>query len=403
MTAPVAARGGWTEGGALVLFVASLMGILSLSLDVLLPAFPAMAASFGLAAPEDSRATLTVFVLAFGAGHLIHGPLADRFGRRPVLGVSLALFAAGSLWAGAAGSFDEHLAARFCQGLAAAGPRVVAVALLRDLRDGAALARDLSRAMMIYMLVPVVGPFVGQAVLSVGDWRAIPVLLAVAMLVPLAVTLFLLPETRPASSMGQRPVLAYRHNLAAVLTTRTSLCNTLAAGFAYGVMFGFIAVSPALYAAHFGVTGGFAALFATLGVSIAGASWLNARLVLRHGAPRLLRRAAAGLVLCATGLLLLALFPAGLAAFQIVLMAAMGCKAVVFANCNAIALQPHARIAGQASSLIGALTIMWSAGVAQALGAGYGQSLALFAALYLAGTCATLVLVLVRAGAPDRR
>lgn len=388
-----AAAPGWTGGPGFILFVAALMAVLSLSLDILLPAFPAMAASYGLADAGESRLTLTVFVLAFGLGHLLHGALADRFGRRPVLGGALVVFAACGVWAALAPGFDQHLAARFVQGLAAAGPRVVAVALLRDTREGPGLVRDMSRVMMIFMLAPILGPVLGQGIMAAGGWRAIPLVLALAALVPLAITWRALPETLPPGARRGLDPGSYGRTLTGLLRTRVTLGNTLAAGMAYGLMFGFIGISPALYQMRFGVGEGFAALFSTVGLGIAAGSWLNARIVTRAGPAPVLRRAAWGLVACGAALAGFGLAPPPLVLFQAVLVAAMVCMGFAFANCSALAIAPHRHVAGQAAALTGAMTISLSAVVAEALGRAYAVSFTLFGAGWLAGAVAVLALV----------
>ena len=125
---------------------------------------------------------------------MVWGPLADRFGRKPILAVGIALYAAFALLCAIAGSFELLIAARFMQGAAAAVTRVLVIAMVRDLFEGEAMARVMSLVFMVFMVVPVIAPTIGQGILLVAPWRWIFIVLAVYGLIMLAWSWIRLPK-----------------------------------------------------------------------------------------------------------------------------------------------------------------------------------------------------------------
>ena len=132
--------------------MALLMALTALSIDVMLPALPFIRDEFGLADPNRMQLVVTAYVVGFAAGQLLHGPLSDWLGRKPVLLVGLAVYALASIGCLLAGSFEHLLAARALQGLANAAPRVVAVAVVRDVYGGRRMAEVMSFVMMVFIL-----------------------------------------------------------------------------------------------------------------------------------------------------------------------------------------------------------------------------------------------------------
>src|ERR1700758_3188564 len=180
-----------------VVVIASIMALNPLAMDMMLPALPAIRSAFQLADANRPQMVLSTFLIGFGVGQFVMGPLSDRFGRRPVLLGGMTLYCIASVLAIAAPSFETLLLARALQGLGTSATRVIATSIVRDCYAGRRMASVMSLAMMVFIAVPVVAPSFGQAVLLLTQWRGIFIVLMVYGAAALIWTWLLLPETLP--------------------------------------------------------------------------------------------------------------------------------------------------------------------------------------------------------------
>ncbi len=155
--------------GEFVSLIAFLIALTALSIDIMLPALPQIGAALHVESENTRQLVITLYFLGFASGQVLFGPLSDRFGRRPPMLAGLALYITASLLAVAAGSFSELLAARFAQGFGAAAPRVIAQAIVRDRFGGRNMARVMSFVMMVFIIVPILAPAIGQGILLGGQ------------------------------------------------------------------------------------------------------------------------------------------------------------------------------------------------------------------------------------------
>ena len=156
-----------------IALIAMLFATIAFSIDAMLPALPQIAAELTPADPNRAQLILTSFVLGMGLGTFLAGPISDALGRKPVIVLGAGLYMVGALLAWAAPTLETVLAARLLQGLGAAGPRVVSLAMVRDLYSGRHMARIMSFAMMIFTLVPALAPLAGQGIIALTGWRGI--------------------------------------------------------------------------------------------------------------------------------------------------------------------------------------------------------------------------------------
>src|SRR6478736_20556 len=193
-----------------VIVIASIMALNPLAMDIMLPALPNIAAAFDVTSANRPQMVLSVFLVGFGLGQFVMGPLSDRFGRRPILLGGMTVYCIASLLAIAAPSFETLLLARALQGVCTSATRVIATSIVRDCYAGRRMASVVSLAMMVFIAVPVVAPSFGQAVLLVTQWRGIFIVLMAYGLLALAWSVLRLPETLPESerkSLAPRDVL----------------------------------------------------------------------------------------------------------------------------------------------------------------------------------------------------
>ena len=390
-----------------VALVAGLMALNALTVDVMLPALPAIGAALDVARANDRQLVLGVYLAGFGAAQLVWGPLADRFGRKATLLAGLGLYAAASVGAALAPSFAALLAARLAQGLAAASTRVVALAVVRDCYAGRAMGRVMSLVMMVFMIVPVLAPGIGQLILLVAPWRWMFGLLLVGGGVMLWWVSRRLPETlhpehRRPLRLGSL-LAAYRE----ALTTRITCGYMLALGVVFGALFAFLTSAQQVLQEVFGLGLWFTVAFAGIAGLMSVASFTNARLVARLGMRRLGHAALVGFT--ALSAVQFALAAAGVEVFVVffVLQAAIFFLfGFIGANFNALAMDPMGHIAGTAAALVGATQMLVGAGLGSLVGQAYdGTAVPLTAGFALLGL-ATLAIVavtergrLMRAGA----
>ena len=161
-----------------VTMVALLMALNAMAIDIILPALQEMGESLSVADENARQLPLTAYIIWFGLSQLFYGPISDRFGRRPVLLFGLAIYAIACVGAALADSFETLLVMRAVQGIGAGATRVIAVAVVRDTYGGRKMASVMSLAMMVFMVVPIVAPMLGQGLLMVAGWRAILVAIA---------------------------------------------------------------------------------------------------------------------------------------------------------------------------------------------------------------------------------
>jgi DHA1 family bicyclomycin/chloramphenicol resistance-like MFS transporter len=332
--------------------IALMMALTALSIDIMLPALPEIGAALGVTNPNDRQIVVISYVLGFSAGQLVYGPLSDRFGRKPVLLIGLAIFVAGSLTALLATSFTALLAARIVQGLGAASPRVMAMAIVRDVFSGRQMARVMSFAMMVFIVIPVFAPAIGQGLIWAGSWRwTFDVLLIVGILCA-AWASWRLPETADTATRGPPPSLG--QSLRQVVTNPQTAGYAVAAGFMFGCLMGYVSSAQQVFVGVFGLGEHFPIAFGAVASVMAVASFTNANIVERLGMRLVSHTALVGFaavsaalaVAAALGWATLPLF-CGLVASTFFLFG------LIAPNFNALAMEPQGRNAGMASSVIG--------------------------------------------------
>jgi DHA1 family bicyclomycin/chloramphenicol resistance-like MFS transporter len=376
-----------------VAMTATLMALTALSIDIMLPALPAIGDALGVENHNDRQQIVILYMAGFAAGQLFYGPLSDRFGRKPVLLFGLALFIAGSIGALLAHSFTALLGARLIQGLGAASPRVVAIAVVRDLYAGRQMARVMSLAMMVFIVIPVLAPTIGSALMHLGDWHIMfYVLLAIGVLVALWSGLRL-PETARQVLLHEQPQTLAASFKAAIFTPQT-LGYGLCGGLMFGCLLSYVASAQQIYADVFNAEALFPVLFGAVASVMAIASFINSRLVERLG----MRAVSHTALLCsvATALMLSLTAYSGLASLMIFSALVAGIFfffGLIAPNFNALAMEPQGSNAGMASSVAGALSTATGALAGGLIGASFNGSVVPLAFGILSCTLLTCVIV----------
>ncbi len=379
-----------------VVVIASIMALNPLAMDMMLPALPDIASAFHITAANRPQAVLSTFLIGFGLGQFVTGPLSDRFGRRPVLVDGMALYCIASVVAITASSFETLLLARLLQGLGTSATRVIATSIVRDCYSGRRMASVMSLAMMVFIAVPVISPSLGQAVLLLTQWRGIFVVLMLYGALALIWSALRMPETLPIS---ERKSLAVRDVLGAfrqTVTNRQTLGYALAAGLVLGALFAYVFSSQQVFTGIYGLGHYFPLAFAAIAIGTAVAGFLNARFVGRLGMRVISHGALTGFVAVAAIMLLAAkLQMLPLPLFVVLSALMMFAFGLMMANFTSLAMEPQGHIAGTASSFYGSITTLVGIGVGSTIGQAYDGTLLPFATGFFLCTLASMAVVLV--------
>jgi DHA1 family bicyclomycin/chloramphenicol resistance-like MFS transporter len=377
-----------------VAFVAALMAVNALGVDLMLPALADIGRDLTIATANHRQWIITFYMLGFGVGQLAYGPLTDRYGRRPILLVTLLGFVAASIFAARSATFPALLGARVLQGLMSAATRVLAVAIVRDNFAGRTMARTLSVAQMIFFLVPILAPSLGQLLLAIGPWRFIFYALAGFAAFVLAWTLARLPETLPRARRVPISLATLTASYRLTLTNRYSAGYAVAASMTFGGIIAFVSSSQQIFVDEFHAGDRFTILFALCAFSMGCASFANSRLVERLGT-RLISQSA---VFALIGLSLVHLLVIGsgretLVTYMLFQALSMTCIGLCGSNFGAMAMEPVGHIAGTASSVQGFITSVGAVLVGSAIGQSYNGTTFPLAIGYLAIGIAVLAII----------
>jgi DHA1 family bicyclomycin/chloramphenicol resistance-like MFS transporter len=354
----------------LTVMMSSLMALNALAIDAMLPAFPAMVRGLSLAEPNQIQYIISTFLAGTGIGALIYGPLSDRYGRKPILLIAVMGSAVASLACSFAPDFEIMLIMRFIHGLLAAAMGVLVISVIRDQFEGDAMARRMSTIFLIFMIVPIIAPTIGQFVLLFAGWRVIFDLMAV-MAVAAAIWVYLrLPETlAPENVIPIQPkTLAKAWKI--VVLNRNAAGYMIGAGVTQGALFGYLNSSQQMFDKVFNAADFFTIGFAIIAIGIAVSNFTNSRIVERFGARRVSQTALLTFIALGALQLLAARYaPTSLPIFLILLTGNMAMIGFIGSNFSSIAMTPFGHVAGAASSF---QTFVRTA-LAASLGAFIGQ------------------------------
>ena len=392
-----AAVSGQLGFGEFVALMAFSMSLVALSIDAMLPAFPDMVRDLQVSGANDIQLSISLLFVGLALGQLFYGPLSDSIGRKPAIYLGFVIFIAGSLLSMAATSFHLMLLGRLLQGIGAAGPRVVSVALIRDRFHGSEMARVMSFIMTVFILVPIFAPALGQGILLFAGWRTIFgsfVLLAVMTMLWLGLRQ---AETLPKEQRKPFTLRNIRAGYREVLLSRVSVVYTLVAGCVSGAFLGYLNSSQQIFQVQYELGTQFPLYFAVLAIAVGCASLLNSQMVMRLRMHALANRALWLMMFLSWLFLLIVWFAGGhppLWLFMVVCLAMFFCVGVLFGNLNSIAREPLGHVAGTGASAVGSFSTVMAVVLSFVIGRAYDGSLFPMAIGFV---CLTMISVLLTA------
>jgi DHA1 family bicyclomycin/chloramphenicol resistance-like MFS transporter len=383
-----------------VLLISCVMMLVAFAIDSMLPALPAIGLSLRVADAADQPLVISAFLIGFSIALLFVGTISDRYGRRWLMLASLIGFVVTSLAAAVAPSFEALLAARTVQGMAAAGGQVLVRAVVRDKFEGREMAQIMSLAGMIFMAGPIIAPSMGQAVLAVGPWRWIFIVLAALGFCVWAWAFMRLPETLPPDKRTPISLTSVAANARVVVTDRLSVGYTLAMTVAASALFGFLMSVQPIFDRTFNRADLLPTGFAIMAGGMMAASLLNAAIVKRYG----MRMIGHGALIIFTLMAGIHAFVAWsghetLESFIILQMLMMMAFPMMGGNFNAMAMERMGRVAGTASSVQGFTNNMFSAIIGTIIGRAFdGTTVPLYVAYFLCGLLALIIVFVTEGG-----
>jgi DHA1 family bicyclomycin/chloramphenicol resistance-like MFS transporter len=383
----------------LIVVLGSLIALGPLTIDMYLPAFPELARDLGTS-DAAVQLTLTGMLAGLAFGQLLIGPLSDAFGRRRPLLAGLVVHALASVLCALAPNVWVLSGVRVLQGFAGAAVSVVALATVRDLFSGVAVARTMSRLMLVIGLAPIIAPSIGGFVLKLTDWRGIFVLLGAAAVVLVVVAVVGLRETLPPERRRSPRVRATLRTYRSLFADRTFIALVLMGGLMFASLFVYVSGASFVLQGAFGLSEQeFGVVFGLNAATLTVFSQINSGLLRRFGPVDVLTAA----ILLATGsstLLLLAGLTgvAGLAGVLVPLALVLAAAGLSMPNLPALALDRHGEAAGTASAMLGCVQFGVGAVVAPLVGA-FGSTTAVpmgAVMLLVTGLAGALMFAVVR-------
>jgi DHA1 family bicyclomycin/chloramphenicol resistance-like MFS transporter len=381
-----------------IAITAMMFATIAFSIDSMLPALPEIGREL---TPDDlNRAQLIIgsFVLGMGLGTFFTGPLSDAFGRKPVILIGCALFILASVLALFAESLELILVARVVQGLGAAAPRIVSVAIIRDMYSGREMARLMSIAMVIFTLFPAFAPAMGAVIIAFSGWRGIFVAFIVFAAILMLWLGLRLPE--PLTQADRRPMKAALlwAALLEILHHPVVRLSILVQTLCLSTLFCMILMVQPIYDVIFDRAESFPIWFGGVALVAASASILNAALVVRLGMRRIVIWTLAAQVVLAGLMIPISLgnlsLPVLFGLFVFWQTTVFFQAGTTLGNLNAMAMEPMGHIAGMAASVVGAVSTVLSTAIAAPIGLLFdGTMLPLSAGIFMMSVIALLLML----------
>lgn len=379
---------------------AALAAVGAMSIDIVLPALPAIGYAFGVANENDRQLVILIFTAAFGVSQLFYGPLSDRYGRKPLIAVGLALYLVGSIAAMFVTSFNALLAMRVVQGVGTAALQVVTLALVRDCFSGATMGRVMTFVFTTFMIVPIIAPTLGQEIEYLATWKGV---FAFNAIVGALILLWMLTRLKETLKPEDRRSLAFGSLASAmgeIVTNRVTAGYAVASTLTLVGLFSYIICVQQVYGELYGLGSLFPYAFGGSAIGVAVAALVSARLVRMFGMRPVAHGALA--IFTISGMLLVLISLSGNPPFWVTFVLISFCMmafGVLQGNIGAIALEPLGHIAGTASSLIGVVTLTIANIIAGLVGQAYdGTVVPLAAAFGVGGLLASAAVIWTERG-----
>lgn len=383
-----------------IAILAAIMAINALAVDIVLPALPEISSALRVASENNQQFIVLIYLVGFGAAQFFYGPILDRYGRRIPLLVGLGIYVVVGILCVFSPNLVTLLILRFVQGAGAAGTRVVAQTVTRDLFKGRAMAEVMSMVQMVFMIIPIIAPGIGQILLFVGPWPGI-FLFTAAFGLLVAIWCFLrLPETLAPENRRNLSFASIKEGFALVLTNRLAMGYMFSSAFLFGGVLGFISTVQQIYVGIYQLGTWFSIAFAGSAAAMAFSAYLNSRVVGRYGMRRIAHAGVFLSITCAGMLTAISLFGTPpLWAFMLLISGPVFALGWTAGNMVSIAMEPLGKVAGSGSAVFGSVQTLGGASLGIITGQFYNHTVTPLAMGFLIyGLCALLAVLFAEKG-----
>ena len=361
-----------------VIIISMMMALTALSIDAMLPALGQIGKELNVANPNSRQLIVSLIFFGLAIGQLFFGPLSDSIGRKRAIYIGYVIFVFGAFISLLSTSFLIMLLGRTLQGVGVSAPRAVSMALVRDRYEGRKMARVMSFASTVFILIPMIAPSIGQGVLSVAGWRSIFGMLIAFAFITLLGFAIRIPETLPLEKRTPFSLKRITNSVIEILKTRSALGYTITIGLVQGAFLGYLNSSQQIFQEQYALGERFPLYFSTVALSLGLASLLNARFVMLYGMRALVRWALRLILGLGSLFFFIALAMGGLPPLWLLmayLMISFFGVGILFGNVNALAMQPLGHLAGLGAALVGSLSTLISMLLGMLIGQSYDETI----------------------------
>ncbi len=382
-----------------IALMASLMSLVALAIDALLPALDIIGDALKVSNPNDNQSMVFMIFIGLGFGQLVFGPLSDAIGRKPVIYYGLVLFLIGSLICVFAQTLSIMLLGRIVQGLGLSSPRSISTAMVRDKFEGNHMAKVMSFVTVIFIIVPTIAPALGKFILETFSWQAIfyvQLLLSVLVLI-----WFIVRQPETLKDVHKKPFTSNRFLMGVqeIFKRQQTIAYTVISGLISGAFIAYLSTSQQIFEVQYGLKETFPYIFAGLAIAVGFATFINGTLVVRFGMRKLIHISLINF--CLSSLLYIVLYHSSsnppimvLLTFFSVQLCSVG---FLFGNLKALAMQPIGHIAGIGAAITGFISTMMAVPISKYIGGALdNQVLPIFYGFFICGLIALMVFYAIK-------
>ena len=355
--------------GEFVIIIALNFSLIAFSIDALLPALPDIASELVPLSPNKTQFIISSFLLGMGIATLFSGPLSDSFGRKKIIFVGGIIFLFGTVLASTANNLEIVLLGRFIQGLGVAGPRVVTLAIVRDLYAGRRMAQIMSISMIFFTFVPAVAPMIGALLLLNFGWRSIFTGFIVFLIIAVGWLLLRQPETLMIKNRVSFTFTRIYNSFLDCFSNKVFVISTVLQTLTFSTLFASISTIQQIFDITYDKALSFPYWFGLIALISGSGSLINSYLVVQIGMRKLINLGfmigiGSSLVLILVNIFYFIPFPLYFV-WQLSVFFMIG---LIIGNLNAMAMQPMGHIAGLAASIIGSASTIFGVVIAIPIG-----------------------------------